>query len=193
MDVRRGFITECAWPCRLSAVRRLRRLRDLCHSPVMIYEIFHNVCRRIREHADLSRKIVAKAMGLQSQAIWRWETKDQNPLPSREQEAILVELAKLSQLAFVQIMCDELSEFLGRAVIIAPEGQFLPGPPLSRARKEYAASQQEIDPELQQTIEGKLYLARSLEALVEQAVHQIAQEVEQLVEEHRARSRGRSA
>ncbi len=155
----------------------------------MIYKIFHNVCRRIREHAGLKREKVARAVGLQAQAVWRWETENQNPLPSREQEAILVELAKLSRHAFVQIMCDELSDFLDQAVIIAPDGQFLPAPPLSRATKEFAAEKQELDPELQRIIETKLYLARSLEALVEQVVHHIAQEVERLIEEHRAARR----
>ncbi len=155
----------------------------------MIYEIFHDVVRRIREYAGLSKEEVAGAMGLKAQAIWRWEKKDENPLPNREQLAILVKLTKLSRFAFVQIMCEVLSDFLDRQVSISPEGQFLPAPPLSRATTAYAAEKQDLDPESQQLVEAKLHLARSLEALVEQVVHHIAIEVERLIEQHRAARR----
>ncbi len=151
----------------------------------MIYEIFHDVCHRIRNYAGLSKEDVAAAVGLQGQAVWRWENKDQKPLPNRKQLAILVKLANLSRFAFVQIMCEVLSDFLKRDVSISPEGQFMPAPPLSRATKAYAAEKEGLDPASQQLIEIKLHQARSLEALVEQVVHQIAIEVERLIEQHR--------
>ncbi len=68
----------------------------------MIHKFKHLVYRRIRKYGGLSREDVAKALGKNRQVVWRWEETGQ--MPSPEDEAILVKAAKLTPLAFVQIM-----------------------------------------------------------------------------------------
>ncbi len=79
----------------------------------MIHKVKRLVYRRIREYGGLSREAVAKAIGKNRQVVWRWEEEGQ--MPSREDEAILVELARLTPLAFAYIMSEVLSELLDEA------------------------------------------------------------------------------
>ncbi len=83
-------------------------------------------------------------------------------MPTRAQEAILVEKARLTRLAFVEIMCKVLSRFIGRPVVIAAEGSYAPATPLVRAEALLYRHRDELDPETHARLEKKLSIARKL-------------------------------
>ncbi len=160
----------------------------------MIRKIAHLIYRHIREYGDLSRDDVARAIGKQRQVVWRWEEKGQ--MPSREEEAILVEEAKLTPLAFVEIMCKVLSLVIEEArVVIAPGVDYSPRAPLIRASERYRANYNELDDDQRAAIEARLSQGRILDSVVEQTCSifekQIADEIEAVLEAKRERSKKR--
>ena len=157
----------------------------------MIRRIAAGVYRKIRESGGLSKGDVAKEVGLQRQTIWRWESKKEALLPKREQEEILVKAAKLTRLRFGEIMCEVLSEFLGRRVTMAPPADYIPSMPLARAARRYSLRRDLLDQEDQDAIEEMLAEARNLELAAEQICRAHAKRIERLIEKAEAAA-GRS-
>ncbi len=143
----------------------------------MIRNIYRLALKRVRQYGGLSRKDVAKAIGRKPQVIWRWEEKGQ--MPSPEQEAILVELAKLTPRAFLVIMCDVLSD-LGKVLqvkITPADGiESLRGP-LARSTGLYHAAYSELDAGERARIEERLLQGRMLDSLAEQILRMFEKDV----------------
>ncbi len=134
----------------------------------MLRTLTGSIYRRIRQHGGLSRDDVARAIGRTYQAVWRWEETGQMPTP--EQEAKLVEAANLTPEAFVQIMCDVLSDLVeDLRVIIVPAGECQsPRGPVARATALFRASYLQLDAGERTAVEEMLRHCRLLDALVEQ-------------------------
>ncbi len=147
----------------------------------MIHKIAHEVYKAIRKHGDLSIVEVAAAIGRERQIVYRIENGEQ--LLMAEQEASLVKRANLSRMAFVEIMCKVLSKFLGRRVIIAPQGQFLSASPLARAADVYSLHQEKLDPEVRERIEAKLHQGRLLDTATDQTCSLFEKEIRLLIKE----------
>lgn len=151
----------------------------------MIRKVAHRVYRHIRQYGGLSREDVAHAIGRRRQVVWRWE--EAGHMPSLEQEAILVEKANLTPLAFVEIMCKVLSRFVEEArVVILPGVNHLPRTSLIRASELYRANYSELDAGQRAAIEARLAQGRILDSVVEQTCgmfeKQIADEIEAVLE-----------
>ena len=99
----------------------------------MIHEIAGTVYRLIREYGLLTPEEVAEAIARQRQAVWRMESNKNERLLKRAQEEILVEKAKLTRPAFGEIMCEALTPFVGRRLMMAPSDHFIASQPLARA------------------------------------------------------------
>ncbi len=133
----------------------------------MLRTLTRQIYRRIREHGGLSRDDVARAIGRTYQAVWRWEETGQ--MPTREQEAKLARAANLTPEAFVQIMCEVLSEMVeDLRVITVPSGDgHSPRGPLARATALFRGSYLQLDDGARAAVEEMLGHGRLLDALVE--------------------------
>ena len=138
-----------------------------------------HVFKLIRLHGDLSVDEAAAAIGKERQIIYRIE--GGNQLLTAEQEERLVKRANLSKEAFVLIMCKVLTKFLGRPVIVAPKGRYLPAPPLARAAELYALYEHQLEPELRERITAILHQGRLLDALADQTASLFEKEIRQLI------------
>ncbi len=147
----------------------------------MLYQIANAVVRLIREYGGLTEKELAAAMGKRQSRnlIWRWE--HESHLPSPKQEAILVKEAHLTRVAFVEIMCKVLSNFLGLPVMIAAEGQNAWASPLTRTADLYDAYRDKLDPEVQTRIEEALREARKLAAQADRRCIAFEQEIKDVI------------
>ncbi len=147
----------------------------------MIHKFKHKVYRRIREYGGLSRQDVAKAIGKNRQVVWRWEQEGQ--MPSPEDEAILVAEAKLTPLAFVQIIAEVLSELVEEArVVVEPGAGLMARAPLLRAAKNYRANFGELDEEQRAAIEAGLNQGRLLDSVVEQVCEMLEKQIAEQIE-----------
>ncbi len=141
----------------------------------MIQQIKNAVYRHIREYDELTEKDVAEATGKSRYAVRRWETGDD--FPSAKAEALLVEKANLTRLDFVEIMCKVLSKFLGRPVIIATEGQYVPASPLEGAAELLSTHRDKLAPEVQRRLEDSLREARKQAAEADRASIALEREI----------------
>ena len=147
----------------------------------MIYEIAKHVYKAVRERGGVTVDELAAAVGRKRQTIYRAEGGQQ--LLSPEQEQILNKKANLSQDAFGEIMCKELTKLLGRRVRISPEGEFLPATPLMRAADLYSLYRRQLDRGAREKIEAKLHQGRMLEAVADQTCCLFEREIRELVED----------
>ncbi len=146
----------------------------------MLHLIAPEVFREIREFGDLTKNKLAGELGRKRQVVYRWEQKGQ--FPSRKQERILVEKAKLTRHAFVVIMCRVLSRFLGQRVIIAPGDRYVPSTPLWRASDLYHRIAHKLDRETREEVLAKLHQGRTLEAVAEQSCSMYERDIVRLIE-----------
>ncbi len=159
----------------------LRRLSRFPYSFSMIYEIAPLVYRAIRETAGLTVQEVAASYDRQRQAVNRIENGDR--MPTREQEEMLVKKANLPRRVLVEIMCKELTEFLGRRVMIAPDLRYSPTTPLEAAAELYNHNIEKLDVKTRERVQSKLHHGRLLEATAEQSSSLFAKEVRELIED----------
>ncbi len=89
-------------------------------------------------------------------------------------------VANLTRLAFAEIMCKALSKFLGRQVIIAPEGQYVPASPLEAAEL-FSTHRDRLAPEVQRRIEDSLREARKQAAEADRASLALEREIRGLI------------
>ena len=146
----------------------------------MIHDITSEVYREIREYGDLTVKQVADAIGRRRQTVWRWESGQQ--VPTREQERILVEKAKLTIPAFGEIVARAMTKLTNRPFTMAPPADYVPSVPLARAFKQYSLHGTRIDPPTRERIEELLSLGRMADAQAEQACSYFAREALRLIE-----------
>ena len=166
----------------------LKTPREMFIVDPMLLRISEAVYRRIREYGGLSKTQVAKKIERHPQAVWRWESK--NVIPDREQEDALVELAGVTNDTFVELMCEVLTDFGTRRVVVDPESFFLPSP-LVRASKLYDHYQGKLGQEARDRIVDKLSSARQQDASTVRFLNDTEREVRRLVEEALA-ARGES-
>ena len=151
----------------------------------MIHQISGTVYRLIREYGGLTPENVAAAIGRKRQTIWRLEKNQNQMLLKRSHEDILVEKAKLTRPAFGEIMCEALTPFVGRRILMAPSDHFIPSRPLSRALKLYSLHQDKLKPEVQQIIDEMLNEGRSIDAGAERTCRLFEKEIVRLINEAR--------
>ncbi len=147
----------------------------------MITRFTRKVYRRIRTHGKLSKEEAATAIGRDRQIIYRIEGKE-NQLLTPEQEDRLVKKANLSKEAFVEIMCIVLSKFLGRPVIIAPKGRYMPSSPLARAAALYSFYEERLPPALKVRVRSKLNACQMLETAADEVANQCEMDVLELID-----------
>lgn len=152
----------------------------------MIHEIASEVYRLIREYGGLTHEQVAAAIGRKHQVVWRWEGNKQKLLPKREQEAALVEKAKLTRIAFGDIMCKVLTPFVGRRITMASSDQYVPSLPLLRAIELYSTHRDDLDSETRELIEDLIAQGRSLDVAAEQSCRAFEKLIVRLIEQARA-------
>ena len=149
----------------------------------MIHEIANEVYRQIREYGQLSHEQVGKAVGRSHDTIRRWEKSEQQGLPKRDQEEKLVKKAKLTRLAFGEIMCKVLTEFVGRRFVMIAPDQWVPSLPMTRTLELYSRHRERLSLEVQQAIEEMLCHGRSLDADAEQACRIYEKQCVRLIEQ----------
>lgn len=149
----------------------------------MLHKIAKDVCRSIRRYGNLKAAEAAKALGRKPQIVSRVEGGEQILTP--EQEETLVKRVRLSRLAFVEIMCKVLADFLGdgRRVMIMPRGQYSPISPILRATDLYVLHQEKLDLKTRERIESLLHQGRVLDALADQTCSVLEKEVNSILEE----------
>ncbi len=157
----------------------------------MLHQIANHVYRLIRERSKLSYQDIGEEIGTKWQVPWRWETKQNEYLPKRTYEAKLVKLAKLTLDEFGEIMCEVLTEFVGRRFTMGQPVDYLPTVPLARCDKLYRLHRDKLGPEVQDVIDELMCEARGLDAQAESIIRVLAKEVTRLIEEGLA-AKGRS-
>ena len=153
----------------------------------MIHRIASEVYREIREYGRLTAEEVAKDLGRDRQTVMRWESETNSQLPRPEQEKILIKKAKLTRVAFGQIMCKVLTGFVGRLFSIGPPEPYRPSQPLLGATEHYFKHRDDLSPEAQEDVEDLLSLGRSLDADTERACRLLAKQVVRRIEQDLAR------
>ncbi len=148
----------------------------------MFTRISPEVYEEIRKHGGLSRDEAGSAIGKERQIVYRIEGK-QKQLLTAEQEERLVRRSSLSVEAFVEIMCKVLSKLLGRPVITAPLGRYLPSSPLARTAELFARCEHRLTPELRARITAKLNNGRMLEAAADQIASDYEADIRELIEQ----------
>ncbi len=174
--------------CKAFTGTLLKASREKFIVDLMLHRIAKAVYRRIRKYGGLSKTELAKKLGRHRQTVWRWE--NNKALPTRGQEDALIEVTGVTEDAFVDLMCDALTEFGSRRVVVDPESFLLPSP-LVRATKLYDRHQAKLGPEVRDRIADKLAHARHLDAMTVRAMHDAEKDVRQLIAEALA-ARGES-
>ncbi len=140
----------------------------------MLHLIANHVIRLIREHGDLNYQDIGEEIGTEWQVPWRWEHDKRQNLLKRSQEEILVRMSKLTRLEFGRIMCEVLSEFIGRRFTMGPAEPYVPAWPLRRAAKLYGQCHDLLDQEDQEIIDELMCQGRTVGAQAEQSQRVLA-------------------
>ncbi len=148
----------------------------------MFTRISPEVYEEIRDHGGLSRDEASAAIGKERQIVYRIEGKKKQLLTAEQGER-LVRRANLSTEAFVVIMCKVLSKLLGRPVIIAPPGRYLPSSPLARAAEMFKKCESRLSLELRHRIISKLNNGQMLEAAADQIASDYETDIRELIEQ----------
>ena len=159
----------------------------------MIRQIKAEVYRKIREWADISHDDIAEEIGTKDQVPWRWESAKHTTIPKPAQEEALVKLAKLTRPAFVEIMCEVLTEFCGRRVTMAPSDEYMPSLPLARARRQFSLHRDDLTEEEQEIVQDMLTQGRINDAATEQTCILFEKQILRIIERARERKRRRQA
>ncbi len=157
------------------------------YSSLMLHQIAHHVYRLIREHGELTYEEIGVGIKRKWQVPWRWEEKKeekrQEHLPKRSHEAILVKMAKLTREAFGEIMCQVLTEFVGRQFTMGPPADYLPALPLARVGKLYSLHHNDLEPETRQIIDEMMCQARNVDTTAESTIRFLAREITRQIEQ----------
>ena len=158
----------------------------------MIHRIASEVYREIREYGRISATEVAKGIGRDRQTVMRWESDTSSQLPKAEQEKVLIQKTGLSRVAFGQIMCKVLTDFVGRLFTMGPPEPYRPSQPLLGATEHFFKHRDVLSPEAQEDVEDLLSLGRSLDADTERACRTLAKQVVRRIEQDLAGRQGSS-
>ncbi len=150
----------------------------------MLQEISGGVYQRIREYGGLSPEEVAELVGRRRQVVSRWESNKQ--MPKRDQEKILVEASKLSRLAFGEIICEVVGEFVGRPITIGASTEYVPSRVLLRAAGRYNKYRHDIPQDSRDAIEEMLAEGRSLDVGAERACRVLAKQIDREIDRYLA-------
>ena len=85
----------------------------------MFNALYPNVYRKLRERAGLTQAELGKALGINRYTVNKVESG--RAQLDREQEEILLELAKCNREEFGELVCEELSELLDKRVGISSD------------------------------------------------------------------------
>ena len=143
----------------------------------MFYEICGDVYRWVRKSTNLSQDTIGAAVSRERHTIMRWEKGE--IVPSRAQEKTLFELTRCSRLRFAEFVCRKLTRYIGRAVVILPQGEVrgMPTTPLAEAQELLAVHYEAIPRPLRDRLLARITRLQVMQQVVEQEGSEMVQEV----------------
>ena len=134
--------------------------------------MFNTLCpavyKQLRLRAGLTQDQLASALATSRMTVVRFESG--RARPDKHQEAKLKELAKCSDREAVELMCQKMSEMIGRRVGVLDNGDaYLPATALAAAYALLDEQSSELGPRRTRTLQRRIRLCQALETAIELA------------------------